>query len=112
MRVWKILRAPEWAELEARGETAGSADDRRDGFVHLSTAGQLRETARRHFAGEAGLVLVALEADRLGAALRWAPARGGALFPHLHAPLRRADLVSVEPLPPGPDGHAFPDGIP
>lgn len=110
MLVYKILTGPEWAALERDGETAGAPVDLADGFVHLSTAGQAPETAARHFAGREGLWLLALEAGALGEALRWEPSRGGALFPHLYGPLRRADVLWAEPLPLGPDGlHRFPE---
>ena len=42
---------------------------------------QAAETAAKHFAGEDGLMLVAVEVDRLGTDLKWEPSRGGALFP-------------------------------
>ena len=108
MQVYKILRAGEWAALRAEGETAGAAIDVADGHVHLSTAGQLAATAAKHFAGEEGLTLLALEEGTLGPALRWEPSRGGALFPHLHGPLRLADVAWHAPLPLGPEGHRFP----
>jgi uncharacterized protein (DUF952 family) len=113
MLIYKILRAAEWSELEARGETPGAPVDVADGFVHFSTAEQLRETAAKHFSGEEGLVLLALDSAGLGAALRWEPSRGGALFPHLYGPLRRADVAWHAALPLGPDGrHVFPEEIP
>ena len=77
MLIYKVFRAAEWAELEAAGETAGAPVDRADGFVHFSTAGQLAGTLARHFAGESGLVLAAVEAGAAGEALRWEPSRGG-----------------------------------
>lgn len=113
MVIYKILRPGEWAALEAAGETPGAPVDVADGFVHFSTAEQLRETAAKHFAGEEGLVLAAFEADALGAALRWEPSRGGALFPHLYGPLHRDDVLWHAPLPLGPDGrHLFARDIP
>lgn len=85
--VYKVLRVREWAEFEASGRFAGSPDDVRDGFIHLSTEEQLEGTIQRHFAGEAGLVILVCEAAALGAALRWEAARSGALFPHLYGVL-------------------------
>ena len=108
MPVYKILRPGEWEALLAAGETPGAPVDVADGYVHLSTAAQLPETIARHFAGEDGLTLLALDDDALGDALRWEPSRGGALFPHLYAPLRLTDLAWHAPLPPGPDGHRNP----
>ena len=108
MPVYKILRAPEWEALRAAGETPGAPVDVADGFVHLSAAAQLPETAAKHFAGEDELTLLAFEEAALGDALRWEPSRGGALFPHLHAPLRMADVAWHAALPLGPDGHVLP----
>jgi uncharacterized protein (DUF952 family) len=96
--VYKLLGAEEWGEAVARGSYAGSPADARDGFIHLSTAEQLAETARRHFAGQAGLVLAAFEAGDLGEGLRWEPSRGGALFPHLYGPLPTGLAVEVRPF--------------
>jgi uncharacterized protein (DUF952 family) len=98
MLIYKVLRGPEWAELEALGATPGAPVDRADGFVHFSTADQLPETLARHFAGETGLMLLAVDADAAGPALAWEPSRGGALFPHLYRPLRRADVLWAKPL--------------
>jgi uncharacterized protein (DUF952 family) len=80
--IYKILAAAEWAESEARGRYEGSEVDRRDNYIHFSTAPQVHETARRHFAGQRNLVLVAVNADVLDA-IKWEPSRGGELFPHL-----------------------------
>ncbi|MFZ4109299.1 MAG: DUF952 domain-containing protein [Polymorphobacter sp.] len=91
----KLLRAAEWAAFQASGEFAGSADDRRDGYIHISAPDQVAGTAAKWFAGEAGLMAVTLDADALGDRLRWEPARGGALFPHLFRPLLLADVVSA-----------------
>lgn len=111
MRIYKILRAGEWAALDRDGETAGAPVDVADGYVHFSTAEQVVETAARHFAGEDGLILAAFEADAMGAALIWEPSRGGALFPHLYAPLRRADVLWHVPLPWRDGVHVFPEGL-
>src|SRR5712692_1149135 len=98
-----------WAAAFASGRYAGTEDDRRDGFIHFSTAEQIAESARRHRAGQRGLLLIAVDAARLGARLRWEPSRAGALFPHLYGALDPAEAASVRPLPLGPDGnHLFP----
>ena len=97
--VYKIVPRALWREAEATGSFAGAPVDLADGFIHLSAADQLAETARRHFAGQSDLLLVAVEADALGDALRWEPSRGGALFPHLHGPLPVASAAWVKPLP-------------
>ena len=90
MLVFKMCKRAEWQAAASRGMYAGSADDLRDGFIHLSTAAQLPETARRYFRGIADLVVVAFEADLLGGGLRWERSRGGDLFPHYYGPLPTA----------------------
>lgn len=112
MHIYKILRAEEWAALQANGETPGAPIDVADGFIHFSTAEQARETAAKHFAGEPDLILATLEADTLGDALRWEVSRGGALFPHLYGPLRLADITAHTPLPLVGGVHVFPDSVP
>lgn len=111
MLIYKILRADEWAALRAKGETPGAPIDVADGYVHFSTAVQAEETAAKHFAGVAGLMLLALDSDALGDALKWEPSRGGALFPHLYGPLRLADVIWAQPLPLVDGVHAFPAGL-
>jgi uncharacterized protein (DUF952 family) len=103
-RVYKILSARAWAQAKAVGRFEGAAIDLKDGFIHLSSADQVRETARLHFAGQEGLIVVAFEAESLGAALKWEPSRGGALFPHLYGPLDVGLAVDVQPLPLNADG--------
>ena len=85
--LYKVLRASEWREAQAQGALAGSPDDLRDGFIHLSTRGQLAGTLERHFAGETGLVVLEIAAARLRADLKWERSRDGALFPHLYGVL-------------------------
>lgn len=108
MRIYKILRGPEWAELQAKGETQGAPIDVTDGFVHFSTAKQAAETAAKHFAGVEGLILAALNAEALGPALKWEVSRGGEEFPHLYGPLRLADIAWHAPLPLNGGVHKFP----
>lgn len=104
--IYKILRPKEWLRLSVDGDFPGSPEDLQDGFVHLSTADQVTETLARHFAGEGEVVLVAFDSDQAGDSLRWEVSRGGALFPHLYAPLRLADVretrrLKAEPGRPG-----------
>ncbi len=97
----------------AAGAFTGAPIDKADGFIHLSTGNQVRETAARHFAQQRGLLLVAFDPDAFGPALRWEPSRGGALFPHLYAALDVTLALSADPLPLDRDGnHLFPPGIP
>jgi uncharacterized protein (DUF952 family) len=108
--IFKICRGSEWADAEHAGAFTGAAIDLRDGYIHFSTAEQVVATAAMHFAGVDGLNLVAVDADALGPARRWEPARAGALFPHLYGPLALANVLWVRPLPLDAAGlHVFPD---
>ena len=102
--VFKVLPAQDWADACKLGAFAGSRDDLRDGFIHLSAAHQLAATLAKHFAGRTGLLLVAYRTVSLGPALRWEPSRGGDLFPHLYALLPTAAALWQRPLQLGPDG--------
>lgn len=104
IRVYKILARQDWLAAKAAGTFAGSAVDRRDGYIHFSTAAQLADTARRHFAGQEGLVVLELDAGVLGPALKWEPSRGGAMFPHLYGTLPAVLVAAVHDAPLGPDG--------
>lgn len=99
--IYKIVDRKTWDAACRKGEFAGSADDNRDGFIHLSAAHQVRGTAERHFKGVGDLVLVAFDETALGAALKWEPSRGGDLFPHLYGSLPTGLALSVSPLPLG-----------
>lgn len=111
MLIFKIFRRPEWQALQSSGHTAGAPVDLQDGFIHFSTAVQVTETAAKHFADESDLVLVAVDSDALGDALKWEPSRGGALFPHLYRDMVLADVVWDKSLPLGRTGHIFPEGV-
>lgn len=111
MRIYKILTAEQWSALKVAGESQGAAVDLADGFIHFSTGEQVRETAAKHFAGQEGLMLLAYEAEGFGAALKWEPSRGGALFPHLYGPLPLAGIIWAVPLPLSAEGHVFPEEV-
>jgi uncharacterized protein (DUF952 family) len=113
--IYTMVHAADWRAAEAAGAYHGSADDRRDGFLHFSNAAQIRASAARHRAGEADLLLVAVDTAALGEALRWEAASGGkrpGLFPHLYGALPLSAVRMVVPLPLGADGvHVFPAGL-
>ena len=104
MRIYKILPRADWAAAHEARAFKGSPLDLADGFIHLSTAAQAQETASKHFAGQADLVVLEVEADDLGAALKWEASRGGALFPHLYGELHASLVRYVSEAPLGPDG--------
>ena len=98
-RIYKILARTDWLVAQAKGRFEGSAVDLQDGYIHFSTAVQAQDTARRHFAGQADLVVLEIEADDLGAAIKWEPSRGGDLFPHLYGALETSVVRAVHEAP-------------
>ena len=84
---YKLVDRAEWGAAPAVGAYAGTGVDLADGYIHMSSAAQLAETARRHYAGRDDLLLVTVDLTVLGEALKWEASRGGDLFPHLFAPL-------------------------
>lgn len=110
--IYKICPRALWREAEAEGRFKGAPVDLADGFIHFSTASQVAETAARHFAGQDGLLLIAVEGDQLGQALQYEASRGGDLFPHLYGDLPLSAVVSVVEMPVGPEGrHVLPEGL-
>ena len=109
--IYKIFRPAEWDQLDRDGTTTGAPIDVTDGYIHFSTAQQVAETAAKHFAGEDALMLLGIETDRLGTALKWEPSRGGALFPHLYRKLHMTDVAWAQPLPLRDGVHRFPPGL-
>jgi len=97
--IYKIAARGAWQQAERARRYEGSADDLRDGFIHFSAAEQLAGTLAKHFAGQEGLVLVAVNADALGDQLKWEPSRGRDLFPHLYGPLALDAVIGVVDLP-------------
>jgi uncharacterized protein (DUF952 family) len=96
--IYKICDRAAWDAAARAGVYRGSEVDARDGFIHFSAAAQLGETAARHFAGQTDLMLVAVDGDALGTALKWERSRGGALFPHLYGALPVAAVRWAKPL--------------
>ncbi len=107
--IYKITPQAAWREAEASGRFTGAPIDVADGFIHFSTAAQVRETAAKHFSGQTDLLLVAIDDASLGDALKYEVSRGGALFPHLYGVLELKSVKWVRSLPLGADGtHLFP----
>lgn len=109
--VFKICSAAQWIACATDGVLPPSAVDVRDGYIHMSTAAQVRETARLHFAGQDDLWLLAIDTHALGEGLKWEPSRGGDLFPHLYGALERAAIVHADPLPRDGDARVWPSWL-
>ncbi len=101
---YKVLTAPQMADLLAQGQFSGAPIDLADGYIHLSSAAQLTETVDKHFAGQTDLYVAAVDLDRLGSAIRWEPSRGGQLFPHLYSELPLSAVIAHDPLERDEDG--------
>lgn len=107
--IYHMCRLSEWDTALAAGSYRGSAQDRADGFIHFSTAAQIRESAAKHRAGQSDIVLLRVDPASFGDALKWEKSRNGQLFPHLYGDLAIASVIRVDPLPLGEDGrHIFP----
>lgn len=108
-RIYHVCPWDAWHAAQAEGLYRGGGLDRRDGFIHFSTADQVAGTLRAHLAGRTGLALLEVAAADLGPALRWEAARGGAVFPHLYDALPVSLVRAVHDLPLGTDGaHRLP----
>ncbi|GFE65460.1 DUF952 domain-containing protein [Litoreibacter roseus] len=111
MQIYKILTADQWATFQHDLKFEGAPIDLTDGYIHFSTASQIAETLAKHFGGQDGLVICAVDTDAVGADLKWEPSRGGDLFPHLYRSLDLAEVVQhgVAPLTGG--HHSLPDFV-
>lgn len=112
IHIYKVASAELVREAQDRGVFTGMPVDAADGYIHFSTAEQLGETLRRHFAGQSGLVLFSVRLADLGQAVRWEPSRGGQLFPHLYGPLPMTAVVRSAPIAMDESGAvALPDWV-
>jgi len=110
--IYKVVGDEAWEQAVQSGHFTGAEIDLRDGYIHFSTAEQVVETVRRHFSGQSRLLLIEVDADRLGDHLKWEVSRGGDMFPHLYGPLPMTAVVEQFDLPLGADGlHSFPPGF-
>ncbi|MTI43049.1 uncharacterized protein (DUF952 family) [Roseibium hamelinense] len=109
-RIFKIVPKAMWQDAEAAGVFRGAPIDVADGYIHFSSADQVRETAEKHFSGQADLLLAAFDESSFDSNLKWEPSRDGDLFPHLYGSLDVKLAIWVKPLPMRADGsHVFPD---
>jgi len=108
MLIYKICDASLWDAAVQAGAFEGAEIDLTDGYIHFSTAEQMRETAAKHFVGREGLVIIAVDSAALRDEIKWEPSRGGALFPHLYRSLQVSEAAWTEPLPLVDGTHVFP----
>ncbi len=112
--IYHMCRSDEWQSATERAQYYGSSQDIADGFIHFSTAAQIKESAARHRAGQDNLVLLWVDPTLIrGATLKWEKSRGGQLFPHLYGPLTRESVIRTDALNLGAAGlHVFPSDFP
>ena len=106
--LYKIIDADSWAKAEAHGVFSGAAIDLHDGYIHLSTSAQAKETARLHFAGVSNLLLIAIDQETVANDLKWEPSRGGQLFPHIYGVIDPVQILWAKPLLWDGAAHVFP----
>ncbi len=112
MRVfYKIIDMGAWRDAEASGAFRGAAIDLKDGYIHLSTGAQLKETARLHFAEATNLALVAIDEAVVLNDLKWETSRGGQLFPHVYGSINPTRILWVKPMPWNGEAHDFPPEV-
>ncbi|MBW9112160.1 DUF952 domain-containing protein [Rhizobium cauense] len=108
--LYKIVTETLWQEARVAGIFRGAPIDLQDGYIHFSTAAQVKQTAALYFARQTGLLLVAVDGGKFGDKLVFEPSRGGDLFPHLYAELPFSAVLWEAPLPLDAAGqHIFPD---
>ena len=96
--IYHVCRRDEWCLAKEQGGYSGSSQDKADGFIHFSGPDQVHSSVAKHRAGQDGLILLEVDVQLLGDALKWEPSRGGALFPHLYADLPLAAVVRTADL--------------
>lgn len=107
--IFKIEDKTIWQKASAVGVYTGAPVDVADGFIHFSSADQVRVTLSKHFSGRQNLLLIAIDADKLKTALKWETSRGGALFPHLYSDFALDSVVEARPIPDSHDLSTFAD---
>lgn len=102
--IYKITTLALWNDVGTNGVLEGMPIDKADGYMHFSTADQLRETLRLHFKGQTDLMLLSVRTQDVEGDLKWEPSRGGELFPHLYAELATSSVVRSDPISVAADG--------
>ena len=111
--IYHICRRDEWEGALEKGCYAGSSQDLEDGFIHFSTAKQVRDSAAKHRAGQTGLVLLTVDPNAVEDILRWEQSRSGMLFPHVYGILDVSAVLRTDPIDLNSIGlHVFPGSVP
>ena len=106
--IYKIIDADLWQTAQSQNDFKGAGIDLKDGYIHLSTADQVQQTARLHFAGQENLMIFALDSETTAHKLKWEASRGGQLFPHIYGVIEIGEVIWAKPLPWNGTAHVFP----
>ena len=107
--IYRLCEKKDWDDALALGVYRGTELDVQDGYIHLSTAEQLIETAKIYFFGAKHLLLLHINPNNLGDELRWEKSRNGQIFPHFYGRLNTEFIHTITELELDDEGvHIFP----
>lgn len=103
--IFHITHPADWELARQQGQyTSDSLAG--EGFIHCSKPDQIIDTANRYYAGQKGLLLLAIAPARVVPEIRFENLIGGKeLFPHVYGPLNLDAVTAVLPFEPGADGR-------
>jgi len=102
--IYHITSQTDWDDAQKTGGYRADSLDSQ-GFIHCSARHQVVAVANHFYRGRDGLVLLAIELDKLIPAVVWENLEGGQeQFPHIYGVLNLDAVVQVVPFPPGVDG--------
>ncbi len=109
MVIFHITFAADWARAAEEGEYRISTRGRtleQQGFIHASDAHQVAGVANFIFAADDGLIVLAIDTDRLRSPVRYENVPGSEEpFPHIFGPINSDAVIATTPLERGPDGR-------
>ncbi len=107
--IFHIVKRGDWQAARERGKYEPPSLTS-EGFIHCSTRTQTLPTADRWFRGEADLVLLYIDPQRVAVPVRMEPPADPAderrheLFPHIYGPLNLDAVIQAVGLPCAADG--------
>lgn len=103
--IFHITKHEAWNSLEADG-TYRTEMFPIEGFIHCSTRDQVIQVANLRFRGQAGLVLLSIDTDKVTSEIRYENLEGGQqMFPHIYGELNIDAVVQVAEFEPAADGY-------
>ena len=95
--IYHITTAADWLR-QADSPVYEAASLATEGFIHLSTAGQVAGVLERYYQNVPNLLLLHIDPARLTSELKYEVSTNADLFPHLYGSLNKSALVRVEQL--------------